>query len=334
MLALRYYGQRDIRLKDIDLPEIKNNEVLVKITDAGISQTQVNEFIEGPFIINKTPFTPCQEFGGVVEKVANKENSSLLNKMVAVLPLVACGKCEYCKRGNEQLCNELTYHGLLGLDGGFAEYCAVNKENLFFVEKQELLTFIEPILVGIHSAYQYLKFDDIESKNVLVLGAGAVGISVASVWRDYFKANIVISEFLQKRAKRAKECGFSVLKQKELKQKFDIVIDAAGMDAMADTPAFKEGFGYLKKGGTLLNIGTYFHPLEIVPSEILISEHSVITSIMYNSKDVEVLGDVVKSLKVDFSKFIKEIPLVDIIEDGYYAIEIDKEDFVRIVVKP
>ena len=256
-----------------------------------------------------------------------------LIKLVAVLPLVACGKCEYCQKGYEQLCNELAYHGLLGLDGGFAEYCIVNKENLFLIEKQELLTFIEPILIGIHSAHQYLKFDEIENKNVLVLGAGAVGISVASVWRDYFKANIVVSELLQKRANKAKECGFSVLEQKELTQKFDIVIDAAGMDTMADIPAFKEGFNYLKKGGTLLNIGTYFHPLTIVPSEMLLAEQSVMTSIAYNSKDVEVLGNVVKSLKVDFSKLIKEIPLVNIIEDGYYAIEIDKADFVRIVVK-
>ena len=47
MLALRYYGQRDIRLEDIDLPEVQSNEILVKITNTGISQTQVNEFMEG-----------------------------------------------------------------------------------------------------------------------------------------------------------------------------------------------------------------------------------------------------------------------------------------------
>lgn len=43
MLALRYYGQRDIRLEEVNLPPLKENEVLIKVTDAGISQTQINE---------------------------------------------------------------------------------------------------------------------------------------------------------------------------------------------------------------------------------------------------------------------------------------------------
>lgn len=334
MLALRYYGQRDIRLEDIKKPELKSNEVLLRVTDAGISQTQINEFIEGPFIIDKIPLIPCQEFGGIVENVANKEDEKFLNKRVAVLPLVSCGKCEYCKKKEENLCDNLGYYGLLGLDGGFAQYAAINRDNIFLIEKEELLTFIEPILVGIHSAHQYKKLDEIENKNILVLGAGAVGISVASVWRDYFKADVVINDILESRLDKVKNAGLSTIKKSKIEKKFDVVIDAAGMDVLSKIPAFNESFDYLKKGGVYINIGTYFHPLKITPSNILLPEQSILTSIAYNFKDVEILNSVLDSLKVDFSKLITEVPLKNIIEDGYYVAEIDKSRFVRIVVKP
>jgi len=334
MLALRYYGQRDIRLEDVELRELKDDEVLLKVTDAGISQTQINEFIEGPFIIDKLPIIPSQEFGGIVKKVANGDDS-IVGKMVAVLPLVSCGKCSHCLSKKEEFCEELAYHGLLGLDGGFAEYAVVDRKNLYFTDRVELLTFIEPILVGIHSANIFKRLDEIEGKKVLVLGAGAVGVSVATVWRDFFKADVTLCDILEKRVNRAKSCGLNTVKFEELFDKFDVVVDAAGMDIEAgDNVAFLSGFNFLKKGGVLLNIGTYFHPLEMVPSSILLNEQLIMTSMVYNSNDVKILDEVINSLKVDFAKLIEEIRLKDIIENGYYAIEIDKSKFTRIVVKP
>jgi len=334
MLALRYYGQRDIRLEEVNLPPLKENEVLIKVTDAGISQTQINEFMEGPFIINKTPLIPSQEFGGIVKKVANKNDEYLLNKMVAVLPLVSCKKCIYCKEKREELCNNFLYHGLLGLDGGFAQYCIARKENIFLIDKKELLTFVEPILVGIHSANIYSKFYNLKKKKVLILGAGAIGISVATIWRDYFKADITLNDIIPQRENIAKECGFEVLKKDRLKKEYDVVIDAAGTDPLSSKPAFIEGFEYLKKGGTLLNIGTYFHPLELIPSNILLQQQQILTSIAYNSADVQILQEVIDSIKIDFSKLIQKIKLENIIEDGYFALEVNKEDFIRIVVEP
>lgn len=343
MLALRFYDQRDIRLEDIPKPKPKKNEVLIRVTDAGISQTQINEFIEGPFIINKEPhpltgisipLIPSQEYGGIVEEVGEGVDKSLIGKQVAVLPLISCGKCEYCRRGEENLCDMVGYHGLLGAHGGFAEYSVVNKENIFPVEKRELLTFVEPILVGIHAAQILSKFSDIKNKKVLILGAGAVGLSVASVFRDYFKADVVLNDILEARLKKASEVGFKTIKKEEIIGSYDVVIDAAGMDPIVNLPAFIEGFNYLKKGEILLNIGTYFHPVEIVPSSLLLKEHKLLTSIMYNSKSVKILGDVLNEIKTDFSKLIERIPLENIIEDGYFRAEVDKESFIRIVVEP
>jgi len=333
MKALKFYGQRDIRIEDVPVPEVGENDVLIKVTDAGMSQTQVNEFVEGPFFIDKT-LIPSQEYGGIVVEVGKNVDKSLIGTQVAVLPLVSCGKCEYCLQGNENLCEKMKYHGLRGLDGGFCEYSVVNKNNILLVEKKELLTFIEPILVGIHSANIYLNiFKTLKNKKVLILGAGAVGISIAAVYRDYFLADVYINDLLPLRLKRAKNAGFNVIEKENLKREFDLVIDAAGMDTLVDKPAIIEGFNYLKKGEALMNIGTYFHNVSFVPSSLLVNEHKLLTSIIYSSKDVGVLKNVVASLNVDLNNFIEYENFDNIIDGVYYRAEADKDSFTRLVVK-
>ncbi|WP_457621275.1 alcohol dehydrogenase catalytic domain-containing protein [Persephonella sp.] len=346
MLALRFYNQRDIRLENLPKPKPEKEEVLIKVTQAGISQTQINEFIEGPFFINKKPhpltgkaipLIPCQEYGGIIEDVGEGVDRSLIGKQVAVLPLISCGNCEYCLKGKENLCEKIAYHGLLGLDGGFAEYSVVNVKNIFPVEKEELLTFIEPILVGMNTFDIYRHYngkENFKKKKILILGAGPVGISVGAVWRDYVKADVVINDILSYRMKKANEIGFRTIEKKDLeKNSFDVVIDAAGMDPLSTQSAIVEGIKYIKKGGFLISVGSYFHPVEFIPSELTFNEKNIISSMAYSLKLIKELPDVLKSLKVNFKTLIQEIPLEKIIDEGYYRAEVEKESFVRIVVR-
>jgi len=342
-MALRYYDMRDIRLEQIPKPEVKDGEVLIKVTDAGMSQTQINEFVEGPFIINRTthaltgkkiPLIPCQEYGGIIEKVGGKVSETLVGEQVAVLPLVSCGKCRYCLDGRENLCDMLAYHGLIGLDGGFCEYSTVSAHNIIPVADRSMLTFIEPILVAIHAANRYETHDSLKNKKVLILGAGAIGISMAAVWRDCYGAEITLNDILPYRMKLAEKAGLNIVQKAMIGHGYDIVVDAAGMDTLVDKPAIIEGTEYLKKGGILLNLGTYFHPVSFVPSSMLISEQVLCESLMYSSSDSKMLPDILKTIKMDFSVFIEEAPLKDIIEKGYYRAEVDKDGFTRIVIRP
>ncbi len=342
MVALRFYDQRDIRLEDIPKPSPKKGEVLIRVTDAGLSQTQINEFVEGPFIINKTPhpltnkaapLIPCQEYGGIIEEVGEGVDTNLIGKQVAVLPLRSCGCCSYCRNDQQQLCAKMAYYGLLGLDGGFCEYSVVHQDNIFITKDRTLLTFIEPILVAIHAAHQYERFQPLAGKKVLILGAGAIGITLGALFRDHFQADITINDILPSRLNRAAQAGLKTASKKELSKEFDLVVDAAGMDTLLDRPAIVEGFDYLKRGAPLLNIGTYFHPVPIIPSSMLLQEHCLIESIAYNQKDIELLPQALQSLKIDFKPLIDTITLDKIIEEGYYRAEVDKESFTRIVVR-
>lgn len=341
MKALVYYGNRDIRLEDVPQPEPGPDELLIKVTDAGLCQTQVNEFIEGPFIINTTansitgkaiPLIAGHEFGGVVDSAGSEGSQSLVGTRVAVLPLLNCKTCAWCRSCREHLCNSMAYYGLVGADGGFAEYAVVRTNNVFPVSDPAIITFVEPLLVALHAVAKIKS--DLGGCKVLVMGAGAIGTAMASVLTFVSKAAVSITDILIKRRQRAKAAGFHVIEKDALFQCFDIVIDCAGSDPYSGKhPAILGGCQYLLKGGTLLVLGTYFHPLAFVPVQMLINEYMLISSYLYNNADVVRLKETITSLKTDFSLFIDDVPLKRIIEDGYYRAEVDKDSFTRLVVK-
>lgn len=342
MRALVYYGQRDISLIEIEKPAPGTGQVLVKVTDAGLCQTQINEFVEGPFIINVKPHSITgkaipmivgHQFGGIVEECGSGiKDKSVCGSQVAILPLISCGECSYCKKGKESMCENIVYYGLLGENGGFAEYVSVNEENIIRIKDRSLLTFIEPILVAMNSI-SMLK-NDLTDKRICILGAGTIGLCVAAVLRDFYGVDSVINDILPERLDLAFQAGFTIIDKEQLKCEYDIVIEAAGSSQLSRQPAFLEGLGYLVKGGILLNIGTYFHPISIIPSSILLNQHQIYTSFGYNKKLIGELPSVLDKLKVDFSLFIEKISLENIIEEGYYRAEVDMGSFTRLVVVP
>lgn len=341
MKALLYYGQRDIRLSSVTIPEPQQNEVLIRVTGAGLCQTQLNEFIEGPFLINsktfssgnlQRPIVVGHEFGGVVEKSGSRQNEALVGKQVAVLPLLSCGRCPACAQGMENMCEALSYYGLLGADGGFAEYACIRAENVYPVKDAASVTFIEPALIALHAARKIAEYAGM--KKICILGAGPIGICTAAIFRDFLNGNVTLCEPLSGRLGRARQAGFNVCTPSELNEKYDVVVDCAGNTASMEKTALTEGLRYLKGQGILLLIGTYFHPISIIPSLLQVYEQKIVTSYLYDLSDISLLGAVLAALQVDFSTFNHSIRLENIIEDGYYRAEVDTDSFTRLVVVP
>lgn len=339
MKALVYHGRRDIRLEDIPVPVPGKGEVLVKVTDAGLCQTQVNEFVEGPNIINvephplthrKIPMVVGHEYGGVVEKVGEGVDASLIGQQVAILPKLTCGKCEYCRSGRENLCESLAYIGLVGYDGGFAEYSLVPAANIFPVENRDLLTFIEPFLVAIHSS---AKINTESDEPVLVLGAGTIGISVASFLQLMQKRPVVMADILPQRVQRARSIGFDAHLLEEIHQKFSVVFDCAGSDPLSRETAFLQSYDFMKKGAQLIGVGVYFHTVDFLPVKYLASEMNISFSYLYRNSELETLKAFLKVFNFDYKPILQYIPLEDIIEKGYFRAEVNKDSFTRLVIR-
>jgi len=349
--AVKFYGKNRLKLENIPTPTVNDDEVLVKVKKVAITQLLAKEYFYGPYIMkNSIPIIPGHSFGGVVVKTGKNVEKSLIGKWVSVLPLRYCGKCYYCKSGLENLCENLKYYGLIGLDGGLSEYVSVKKGNIFLINKNDIdkITFIEPFLIGINILEESIakiktKFPNKNSFNILILGVGSIGLSLALVWSILRKEdNIFINDLFLSRLEILKNT-FDKYKlynnihpiEKEYIKKdfFDIVIDTAGFEALALEPAILEGFKYTIRGGCLVSVGLYYNKIGFNHLEAVLKNVNIITTKFYRKKSIEKLNTILNDIKFNFSRFIHNISIAEVLENGFYKVQVDKEDFIRLEVK-
>ena len=341
MKSLQFYGNRNLKFVDVPKPSPAAGEVLIKVTDAGLSQAAVAEYIEGPFIASEEPhpatdkgmpIVPCQEFGGIIESVGEGVDRAQIGNQVAVLPAIVCGSCANCVAGKDNLCESLAYRGLLGADGGFCEYVTVPVGSTFPVKKATWLNLVEPLLVATHAASLIPK--EKRSGKVMVLGAGCVGLCVAAVLKDIHGFDVVMSDPLDNRLSMAQSLGFVTAAYDSLEKAhgaYPLVVDAAGKELKHQQQPLDLAIDLCAPGGSIVGVGTYFITVDLLPAKFLFSEKSILPSFAYTSADVSELRDTIDSISVDFDKIYTRIPFDRLIEEGYFQAEMDRNVFTRIV---
>ena len=347
MKAIKFYDRGNIKLEKVPVPELNEDEVLIKVKKVAISQLLSNEYFYGPLIMKKSlPIIPGHSFGGIIIKVGGKVKKNLIGKWASVLPLVSCGRCYYCRTGYDNLCENLKYYGLIEENGGLAEYAKVKADNIFIMDKTNLdkLTFIEPILIALNiyneatAKYKY-KFPDKNKLNILILGAGSLGFLTALVWSIFRKEdNVFINDLFLSRLEKLKSVlaansmyNINFIEKKYIKKEnFELVIDTAGFEPLAFEPALQEGFKYLSRGGCLVSVGLYYNKIELNHSEILLNNKSILTSIFYKKEVLKYLPEVLKNLNINFSPLISTISMKEVLNKGFYKVHVDKEEFIRL----
>ena len=137
--------------KEVEKPEPKKGEVLLKIKACGICSSDIDRvFKTGTYHF---PTIPGHEFSGIIEKAGEGVDQALLGKKAAVFPLLPCRKCVSCQIGQYARCDNYNYFGSR-CDGGFAEYLAVPTWNLVLMDDDmsyEVAALCEPAAVAMHA---------------------------------------------------------------------------------------------------------------------------------------------------------------------------------------
>jgi L-iditol 2-dehydrogenase len=149
--VLHDIGIENFTYDEVELPEIRPDEVLVKVRAAGICGSDIPRVYETGAHVK--PLIIGHEFAGEVAGVANPEDSELLGKRVGVFPLIPCGECAPCRNKQYEMCKNYNYLGSR-CNGGFAEYVAVPKWNLIELSPRvpfEAAAMFEPMAVAVHA---------------------------------------------------------------------------------------------------------------------------------------------------------------------------------------
>lgn len=127
MKACRLHNISDFRFEEIDKPQPKGEQLLVKVSSCGICGSDIPRIYQHGSSNGKYPITIGHEFGGEIVEVGPDADKSLVGKMGAIFPLIPCGECDQCKDQYYAMCEDYDYMGSRN-DGGFAEYCLVPSE--------------------------------------------------------------------------------------------------------------------------------------------------------------------------------------------------------------
>jgi len=286
MRALWYNKPREFEIKQVPIPGVGDDDVLLKVTCCGVCGTD-GHIHEGEFI-SKFPLIPGHEaIGTVVEMGKNVTGFEIGDRCVADVG-ITCENCFYCRRGQSLLCENFNARGVT-LDGGFAEYIAYQQKKLYKIKNltDEEATLLEPAACAIHGLD---KLNPPVGVEVLLLGAGPTGLILAQLLKLNGASRVVIAANKGIKMDIAKdlEAGDEYIEldrqnpeQQWAKLKadnpygFDVVVEATGVEKLAN-----ESINYVRRGGTLMIYGVYENKALVhwPPSKIFGDEINIIGS--------------------------------------------------------
>lgn len=220
MLAAKMYGIDDIRLEEVAIPEISEDEVLLKIKAAALCGTDIRMIKNGyPGISEDSPRVLGHEFSGVIERIGNHVEGYKIGQRVAVAPNMGCGICAACISGNSHLCADYKAIGI-HFNGAFAEYVVIPAravrsgcifpiaDNVSFEEAA-----INEALSCVCNGFE--RCDIHPGDNVVVIGAGPIGIMHAMLAKMAGAGRVYISDLSESRLEICKQIDPSFITVKD-----------------------------------------------------------------------------------------------------------------------
>lgn len=266
MRAAVLHKALDMRIEEVDIPEIGPRDVLVRIGSVGICGSDVHYYLHGraaSFVVSE-PLILGHECSGDVVEVGDEVRRVEVGQRVAVEPGFPCRKCRFCKEGRYNLCGDIRFYGTPPDHGAFAEYASSSAENVYPMPEgmtYEEGAMIEPLAVGMMAAKRGdVSVDD----TVTVLGSGPIGLMCLQAARAHGGLDVYVTDVIDYRLDHAKRLGAKevisprkedvVGKIMELtdNEGVDVVIEAAG-----SVSALQQAFEIVKPGGRVVLVGIY-----------------------------------------------------------------------------
>ena len=246
----------------VTVPEAATNEVLIKVHKTGICGTDLHIYNWDDFARRniQLPRILGHEFVGEIVDIGPGVNGFSIGDTVTAEGHVTCGICRNCRAGKRHLCDKAVGIGG-GRDGAFAQYLVVPAANLWKVHPhipEQIAAIMDPLGNAVHTALSF----DLVAEDVLITGAGPIGIMAAAVCRFAGARHIVITDVNEYRLKLATQLGvehainvnrYSVeqlMRDLKMSNGFDI-----GLEMSGNPQAFNDMLRHMYHGGRIGLLG-------------------------------------------------------------------------------
>ncbi|MBP8296422.1 MAG: L-threonine 3-dehydrogenase [Burkholderiales bacterium] len=265
-----------IWMVDGPVPEVGHNDVLIKIRKTAICGTDMHIYKWDAWS-QKTipvPMTVGHEYVGIVVEVGQEVRGLEIGQRVSGEGHLVCGHCRNCRAGRRHLCRNTKGVGV-NRPGAFAEYLVIPAENAFPIPDDipdDIAAILDPFGNATHTALSF----DMEGEDVLITGAGPIGIMAAAIARHVGARHVVITDMNPYRLALAQKMGATrtvnvereslseVMREIGMVEGFDVGLEMSGVPG-----AFRQMLETMNHGGKIALLG-------IPPSDTAIDWNQVI----------------------------------------------------------
>jgi len=317
----------DFQLIENSLPDLKDDEVLIKVAGCGVCHTDISFWHHGVKTRQELPLTLGHEISGTV--IAGPDE--WMGKKVIIPAVLPCGECELCKKGRGNICQKQLMPGN-DFDGGFASHIKVPSKYLCAVPDAVLQKYpLEKLAViadAITTPYQVIKKADLEEGDfAIVIGAGGIGI-YGVLLSKISGAKVLAIDINDSKLNIAEQNGADAtldikeLDIKSIKSKVREIAKELGVSPyrwkifeMSGTKAGQElGFALLGFASTLSIVGFTMDKLEVRLSNLMAFDAKVIGTWGCKPELYPEVVDLVAKNKLKIDQFVETFPLSKINE--------------------
>lgn len=336
MKAIVISNPNEIEIREVPMPEVKEGEALLKVKYVGICGADVASYTGNqPF--TTYPRIPGHEFSAEIVEIPENNRGLKAGDIVTCNPYFNCGECYSCKRGFVNCCTDNQTMGVQR-DGAFCEYISMPVERIYDGKglSAEELALIEPFSISQHAVSRAVIK---ESDNVLVIGAGPIGLFALLAAKQMCK-KIVVADILDNRLSLAKEYGADAVvntKTQSLEEFTKEFTDGNGFDVCIEACGAPETFlGCIDScafAGNIILIGNGKRETNFVHSVILKKELNIhgsrnaLKDDFINNIDLVALG------KADVMKMVSGVYEMNDAVSAFEALKNNNGTLAKLLIK-
>lgn len=258
----KFKSEPGIWLNDVAKPKIGHNDVLIKVKKTAICGTDLHIYNWDDWAQRTVPvpLVTGHEFVGVITEVGSDVTHLKIGDRVSAEGHVTCGFCRKCRGGRQHLCRNTINTGCQR-HGCFAEFVAMPARNVIKLPdaiSDDIAAILDPLGNAVHTALSF----DLVGEDVLITGAGPIGIMAVAIAKHAGARHVVITDINEYRLNLAKKMGATlaintkekslqqVMQELEMKEGFDVGLEMSGYPV-----AFNEMLAVMNHGGKIALLG-------------------------------------------------------------------------------
>ena len=327
-----------IAFRDVERPEIREDQVLIEVKRIGICGSDIHVY-HGTHPYTDYPVVQGHEVSGVIVEIGCRVRGLTVGDTVTFTPQVVDGTCYQCRHGKYHICDSLKVMGFQ-TDGAASEYFAVASDKVLTIPdsvSMDEAAMIEPTSVAVHALR---RGGDVEGKNVLVLGSGTIGNLVGQVAKASGASAVLNTDISDYKLAKAQACGLEHVvntHQADLSDailrvfgpdRADLILECVGVQETID-----QAIENARKGTTIVVVGVFGEKPRVDLGLVQDHELNLAGTLMYKRSDYERAIDLVKSGRMHLEEMITHRFDFRAYPDAYEAIEASDGKYMKVMIE-